>query len=366
MEGQRDDESQADWIRRFVIENFESLAEREGRLFIIRAGDVADGMRLRDRMPNICRVLESPLFLDQAELTLECRTGPKAGRTPRFFYKHSGPTKDVPSGTDSSEDRTSEGQRDDESQADWIRRFVIENLDSFAKCRAGRLVIRAGDVARAMDLSHRLPNICSVLRGRKFQEEAGLTLLEISDPPQSTTTEFEYECSGSMRATPSGADSSTDGTCEQGEAELETEIRRQVIENLDELAPLRRLVRAGDVADSMGLKGRMSEVCDALASRAFQEEAGLELEDAVFQYVPDPERATPDLSGKREIVNERAGHAVPTEAARGSGGRYPESHVGGAETGAALPSDRDPIGLLHRLWRVVRAWFGRFGRGASY
>lgn len=84
---QRPNESQAAWIRRFVIEEFESLAERDGDLFIIRAGDVADGMPLHDRMPNICRVLESPLFLEQAGLALDRRTGPKAGRTPRFFYK---------------------------------------------------------------------------------------------------------------------------------------------------------------------------------------------------------------------------------------------------------------------------------------
>ena len=365
MAGQRPTESQADWIRRFVIENLDSLAKcRAGRL-VIRAGDVAKAMGLSDRLPNICSVLASPLFLEQARLTLECRTDPKAGWTPRFFYKHSGPTKDVPSGTDSSEDLTLEGQRDNESQADWIRRSVIGNLDSFAKCRAGRLVIRAGDVAQAMGLSSRLPNICSVLRGRKFQEETGLTLLKISDPPQSTTTEFEYECSGSMRATPSGADSSTDGTGEQFEAELETEIRRQVIENLDELAPLRRIIRAGEVADSMGLKGRMAEVCSALSSRRFQEEARLAMEDAIFQYVSAPERAAPGLSSKSEIVDERAGNAVPREAAHGSGDRQPESRGGAAETSASLSSDRDSTGFLHRLWRVVRAWFGRFGRGAD-
>lgn len=224
-------------IRQFVIENFDSLAEREGCLFIIRAGDVADRMELDNRMPSICGVLKSPLFLEEAGLTLECRTGPKAGRRPRFFYKRSGP----------------------------------------------------------------------------------------------------------MQIVPSGADSSTDGTGEQVEADLETEIRRQVIENLDELAPLRRIIRAGEVVDSMGLKGRMAEVCSALSSRRFQEEARLAMKDAVFQYVPAPERAAPGLSGTSDFVAGVA-RTASIEAERAFGDRPGEPAAGAADTGLDLPPDHDPTG----------------------
>ena len=233
------------------------------------------------------------------------------------------------------------GQRPNESQADWIRRFVIENLDSLAKCRAGRLVIRAGEVARAMDLSDRLPNICSVLGGRKFQKEAGLTLIEKRGPAQSTTTEFVYERTGSTRAVPSGADCSTEETGEQNVEDLEAGIRRQVIENLDCLAPLRRVIRAGEVADRMGLKGRTAEICGALSSRAFQEEAGLELEDAVFQYVPVPARSAADLSGAGDTV---AGVERALEAARAFRDRLGEPGAGTAETDPDLSSDHGPTG----------------------
>lgn len=232
------------------------------------------------------------------------------------------------------------GQRPDESQADWIRRFVIENLDSLAKCRAGRLVIRAGDVARAMDLSHRLPNICNALGGRKFQEEAGLTLIEKRGSAQSTKTEFVYERTGSTRA-PSGADCAREETGQQNGGDLETRIRRQVIENLDGLAPLRRVIRAGEIADSMGLKNRTAEICRVLASRQFQEEAGIELEDAVFQYVPTPARSAPDLPGTGDFM---AGvvRAASIEAARVFGDRHGEPNAGVAETDPDLSSDHDP------------------------
>lgn len=76
------------------------------------------------------------------------------------------------------------------TQADRIRRFVIGNLDGLA---TRQLRIRAGDVARGLGLSNRLPNICSVLGGREFQEEAGLRLVDRTGPLQSTTTEFVYE-----------------------------------------------------------------------------------------------------------------------------------------------------------------------------
>ena len=326
MAGQRDDESQADWIRRFVIENLDSLAKC--RRLVIRAGDVARAMDLLDRLPNICSVLRGRKFQEEAGLTLIETNGPAQSTTTEFVYECSGSTRAGRQGAN-------------ESQADGIRRSVTENLDSLAKCR--RLVIRAGDVARAMDLLDRLPNICSVLRGRKFQEEAGLTLIETNGPAQSTTTEFVYECSGSTRAVRSGEDSSTDEKGEQVEAGLETLIRRQVIENLDELAPLRRIVRAADVADSMGLKGRTAEVCDALASRAFQEATGLELEDAVFRYVPAPLRDAPDLSGTGDFV---AGvvKAASTEAARAFGDRLGELGAGAAETGPDLSSGHGPAG----------------------
>ena len=87
---QRPNEIQADWIRRFVRANFDSLATRQGDEFTIRAGDVADGMSLRDRMPNICQVLRGKKLRSFAGLDLRHQHGPKAGRTAEFVYKKLG------------------------------------------------------------------------------------------------------------------------------------------------------------------------------------------------------------------------------------------------------------------------------------
>ena len=53
--------------------------------------------------------------------------------------------------------------------------------------------LRAGDVARDMGLSNRVPAVCSALGSRQFLREAGLRLVERVGPRQSTTTVFRYE-----------------------------------------------------------------------------------------------------------------------------------------------------------------------------
>lgn len=87
---QRPNESQADWIRRFVRVNLESLSTRRGDLLIVRAGDVSDAMCLFSRMPNICQALRGRKFQDDARLQLLRQSGPKAGRTAEFVYRRIG------------------------------------------------------------------------------------------------------------------------------------------------------------------------------------------------------------------------------------------------------------------------------------
>lgn len=80
------------------------------------------------------------------------------------------------------------------SQADFIREFVFKNYIQPARDRGEReITITAGDVARRLGLYHRIPNICNVLGGRKFQVMCGVRLLERSGPHQSTTTKFTYQ-----------------------------------------------------------------------------------------------------------------------------------------------------------------------------
>jgi len=81
-----------------------------------------------------------------------------------------------------------------ESQAQKrIREFIINNIIKPAKERGEKeIVIRAGDIAKAMRLRNRILNICQVLRGKKLQEEARIKLIEERGPEESTTTIFVF------------------------------------------------------------------------------------------------------------------------------------------------------------------------------
>ena len=220
-----------------------------------------------------------------------------------------------------------------------ICQFVIDNFDSLAKREGHLFVIRAGDVADQMPLDDRMPSICGALESPEFLEQARLTLDHRIGPKAGRRVWFYYRCSNSSAAP--GTDSPMDETDEQVSVQPQAQIRRHLIENLDCLAPLRRVIRAREVADSMGLRDRTAEICGVLANRQFQEEAGIELEDAVFQYVPNSARSAPDLPGAGDFVASVA-RAASSEAARGFGDQHGELGAGAAETDPDLSSEHDP------------------------
>ena len=88
------------------------------------------------------------------------------------------------------------------SQADRIGEHVVARLAKLAKARGPLLAIRAGDVVLSMGLVDRTPAVCSVLRGTKFLQLAGLELAERNGPAQSTTTTFPTK--PRPKATPCG------------------------------------------------------------------------------------------------------------------------------------------------------------------
>ncbi len=81
-----------------------------------------------------------------------------------------------------------------QSQADRIRRFAVDHyVAPWREAGGGEFLrIRAGDVARDMHLHKAVSNVCNALRGRKFENLAGLELTEREGPVQSTTTVFHY------------------------------------------------------------------------------------------------------------------------------------------------------------------------------
>ena len=80
------------------------------------------------------------------------------------------------------------------TEADRIRKFATETIIEPAR-RQGRttIAIRAGDVAGSMKLQHNTPNVVNALRGRKFEELAGVTVTGRTGPEQGPNTKFTYD-----------------------------------------------------------------------------------------------------------------------------------------------------------------------------
>ena len=75
-------------IRDFVKDRYvESARARGASEFTLRAGDVHEAMGLKARMPAVCAVLGSGLFIQGSRLLLIRRFGPKQGANALFTYR---------------------------------------------------------------------------------------------------------------------------------------------------------------------------------------------------------------------------------------------------------------------------------------
>jgi hypothetical protein len=79
------------------------------------------------------------------------------------------------------------------SDADRIRRYALETYIIPARERGDTSVpIRCGDVHNALGMTNAHANVCQSLRGRKFQELAGVDVPSSAGPDNSSTTTFTY------------------------------------------------------------------------------------------------------------------------------------------------------------------------------
>ena len=79
------------------------------------------------------------------------------------------------------------------SQADDIRQCVAKRYIEPARREGCNVVsIRAGDVHKAMDLTNRMPAVCSAMGTKKFQDMAHVKVESITGPNQGATTTFHY------------------------------------------------------------------------------------------------------------------------------------------------------------------------------
>lgn len=79
----------AEAIRIFAEKEYVSPARKRGAQRLqITAGDVHRGMRLRNRVPNVCSALSSRIFLERNRLAIEGITGPPSGMGTRVMYTY--------------------------------------------------------------------------------------------------------------------------------------------------------------------------------------------------------------------------------------------------------------------------------------
>lgn len=79
----------ADVIRSFAAREFIEPARRKGwkRVQVV-AGDVHRGLRLKNRVPNVCTALASKTFLAKNRLVIEAVSGPPSGMGTRVTYTY--------------------------------------------------------------------------------------------------------------------------------------------------------------------------------------------------------------------------------------------------------------------------------------
>tara|TARA_R110002110_G_scaffold85816_4_gene223683 strand:- start:8266 stop:8991 length:726 start_codon:yes stop_codon:yes gene_type:complete len=71
-----------------------------------------------------------------------------------------------------------------------------------------KVVVRSGDVHRDMELSQRMPSVCTALDSQKFESEFGVRLIERTGPEQGANAMYLFERAGTapMRPIEGGAE----------------------------------------------------------------------------------------------------------------------------------------------------------------
>lgn len=89
--------------------------------------------------------------------------------------------------------RFASGEGEGAKQADRIRRFVFDTVIDPARAKGDREVeLVAGDIHRAMQLDNAMPAVCSALGGLKFEQLAGVKILDRRGPANSSTVRYRY------------------------------------------------------------------------------------------------------------------------------------------------------------------------------
>jgi len=79
------------------------------------------------------------------------------------------------------------------SYADDIRQYCKDNIIAPARRRGEEyIVIRAGDIHKAMGYQSRMPSVCGALGANKFEEIAGVDRVCLKGPAQGANAMFTF------------------------------------------------------------------------------------------------------------------------------------------------------------------------------
>jgi hypothetical protein len=79
------------------------------------------------------------------------------------------------------------------TQADRIRQFALDHYVALARAEGrSEIIIRAGDIHRAMGLANAMPNVCSAIGSNKFNELASVTPGARTGPANGANARFHF------------------------------------------------------------------------------------------------------------------------------------------------------------------------------
>jgi hypothetical protein len=79
------------------------------------------------------------------------------------------------------------------SYADDVRRYCKDNIIDPARRRGEeQIIIRAGDIHRAMGYQSRMPLVCAALGAKKFEELAGIDRVSLTGPTNGANAIFTF------------------------------------------------------------------------------------------------------------------------------------------------------------------------------
>jgi hypothetical protein len=82
----------------------------------------------------------------------------------------------------------------EERTSDRVRQYTYDNYVIPARnSHRDTATVRAGDVAKAMRMRGRLPQVCGAIGTVKFQKQFGLRLIQRSGPANGSNTIFTFE-----------------------------------------------------------------------------------------------------------------------------------------------------------------------------